>query len=271
MTHEGILIGTVRALYSYPVKSTTGQALRTAHVTAGGLQHDRKWAIYTEDGGIASGKRTRRFRPVPRLMQWSSRVEDEGDIPILVSPDGVQYRADDATASQSLSEVFDEQLNLRHETTIQHHDETPLHLVTTSSLAALAGLTGLPVDERRFRANLIIDTGTEPDFVEDHWIGAELVIGDEVRVQLGQGMPRCVMVDQPQRGVAAEPKTLKLLGTHHDTTFGLRAHTIRTGVIRIGDSVVLRTGDVDNLEETGSMKTSEQSNSRYWGTGGDLW
>jgi uncharacterized protein YcbX len=204
-------------------------------------------------------------------MQWSSRVEDEHDIPILVSPDGVQYRADDAAASQSLSEVFGQQLNLRHETTIQHHDETPLHLVTTSSLAALAGLSGLPVDERRFRANLIIDTGTEPDFVEDHWIGAELVIGDEVRVQLGQGMPRCVMVDQPQRGVAAEPKTLKLLGTHRDTTFGLQAHTIRTGVIRIGDSVVLRTGDVDNLEETGSMKTSEQSNSRHWGTGGDLW
>jgi uncharacterized protein YcbX len=226
-------------LYRYPVKSTAGQALRTAHVTAGGLQHDRKWAIYTEDGGIASGKRTRRFRPVPGLMQWSSRVEHEDEIPILVSPDGVQYRADDAAASQALSEGLGQQLVLRHETTVQHHDETPLHLVTTSSLEALAGLSGLPVDERRFRANIIIDTGTEPVFQEDHWIGAELVIGDEVRIHLGNGMPRCVMVDQPQRGVAAEPKTLKLLGAHHDTSLGLQAHTIRAGVIRIGDSVVL--------------------------------
>ena len=240
MTHEGMLVGTIRALYHYPVKATAGQALRTVHVTAGGLQHDRKWAIYTEDGGIASGKRTRRFRPVPGLMHWSSRVEDEHDVPILVSPDGVQYRADDDAASQALSEVFGQPLKLRRETTIQHHDETPLHLVTTSSLEALAGLSGLPVDERRFRANIIIDTGTEPVFREDNWIGSELVIGGEVRVQLGPGMPRCVMVDQPQSGVSAEPKTLKLLGTHHNTNLGLQAHTIRTGMVRIGDRVVLR-------------------------------
>lgn len=258
MTHEGILIGTIRALYRYPVKSTAGQALRIAHVTAGGLQHDRKWAIYTEDGGIASGKRTRRFRPFPGLMQWSSRVEDDDDIPILVSPDGVQYRADDASASQALSEGLGQQLKLRHETTIQHHDETPLHLVTTSSLEALASLSGLPVDERRFRANIIIDTGTEPVFQEDNWIGAELVIGDEVRVQLGQGMPRCVMVDQPQRGVTAEPKTLKLLGTHHNTNLGLQVHTIRTGMVRIGDRVVLRHPDVPTTStqlDHGTYKT----------------
>ncbi|RKR30222.1 MOSC domain-containing protein [Arthrobacter oryzae] len=249
MTHEGTLIGTIRALYRYPVKSTAGQVLRVANVTAGGLQHDRKWAIYTEDGGIASGKRTRRFRPVPGLMQWSSRVEDEHDVPILVSPDGARFRADDAAASHELSEVFNQQLILRPETTIQHHDETPLHLVTTSSLAALADLSGLPVDERRFRANIIIDTGTEPVFQEDHWIGAELVIGDEVRVQLGHGMPRCVMVDQPQRGVPAEPKTLKLLGTHHNTNLGLQAHTIRTGMVRIGDSVVLRGPEVPTISK----------------------
>ena len=244
MTHEGIPVGTIRAMYRYPVKSTAGQALRTVRVTEDGLQHDRRWAIYSEDGGIASGKRTRRFRPIPGLMQWSSHIEDERDVPILVSPDGVQYHADAAAASQALSEVFGQKLELRHETTVQHHDESPLHLVTTSSLHALARLSGLPVDERRFRANFIIDTGTEPVFQEDDWIGAQLLIGDEVCVQLGNGMPRCVMVDQPQRGVAAEPKTLKLLGTHHDTSLGLQVHTIRTGTVRIGDRVVLRDPEV---------------------------
>lgn len=257
MTHEGMLVGTIRALYRYPVKSTAGQALRLAQVTAGGLQHDRKWAFYTEDGGIASGKRTRRFRPVPGLMQWSSRVEDEHDVPMLVSPDGVQYRADDAEASQAVSEVFGQQLRLRRETTIQHHDETPLHLVTTSSLEALARLSGLPVDERRFRANIVIDTGTEPVFQEDNWIGAELVIGDEVRLQLGDGMPRCVMVDQPQRGVTGEPKTLKLLGTHHDTSLGLQAHTTRSGMVRIGDRVVLRGQEVPTTSKSLDQGTNK--------------
>ncbi|MEJ1114243.1 MOSC N-terminal beta barrel domain-containing protein [Paenarthrobacter sp. CCNWLY172] len=244
MTHEGTLVGTVRSLYRYPIKSTAGEALRIARVTAGGLQHDRKWAVYTDDGGIASGKRTRRFRPVLGLMQWSSRIEDGHDIPILVSPEGIQYHADDPAAPQALSEVLGQQLRLRRETTIKHHDETPLHLVTTSSLAAIAVLSGQPVDERRFRANIIIDTGTEPVFQEDNWIGAELVIGDQVRVRLGQGMPRCLMIDQSQRGVAVEQKILKLLGTHHNTNLGLQAHTSRPGKVRIGDRVILRRPEV---------------------------
>ncbi|GAB3559403.1 hypothetical protein GCM10027405_07400 [Arthrobacter alkaliphilus] len=99
---------------------------------------------------------------------------------------------------------------------------------------------GLPVDERRFRANIIIDTGAEALFQEDSWIGAELAIGDEVCLRLRQGMPRCVMIDQPQQGVAAEPKTLKLLGTHNKTTLGLQVDVIRTGTVRLGDKVVLR-------------------------------
>lgn len=239
------IIGTVRALYRYPVKSTAGQALNIARVTAGGLEHDRKWAVYTADGGIASGKRTHRFRPVPGLMHWSScSGPARPEVPILLSPDGSAYRTDEPAASRALSEAFDQHLELRRETATPHHDETPLHLLTTSSLAALANLSGLPVDERRFRANIIIDTGPEPGFPEDQWIGSELVIGDGLRIRLGSGMPRCVMVDQSQHGLTAEPKTLKLLGAHHNTKLGLQAHAVRSGMIRVGDSVVLRRGPV---------------------------
>lgn len=237
------IIGAVRALYRYPVKSTAGQALSKAFVTDGGLEHDRKWAVYTADGGIASGKRTHRFRPVPGLMHWSSSSDlPHPEVPMLFSPDGSAYRADEPAASRALSEAFDQHLELHRETATPHHDETPLHLLTTSSLAALANLSGLPVDERRFRANLIIDTGPVPGFPEDQWIGSELVIGDGVRIRLGSGMPRCVMVDQSQHGLAAEPKILKLLGAHHNTKLGLQAHTVRGGVVRAGDSVVLRRG-----------------------------
>ena len=239
MTLEETQVGVVRALYRYPIKSTAGQMLSYVNVTSGGLEHDRKWAIYTEDGGIASGKRTRRFRPVPGLMHWSSGMGNEYEIPTLTDPDGCQYQADDPAASQALSAALGQQLELRPETTIKHHDETPLHIVTTSSLAALARLSGRGVDERRFRANIIIDTGTNPVFHEDSWTGAELVVGGDVLIRLGNGMPRCLMIDQDQRAVNGGPKTLKLLGTHHNTEFGLQAHTMYAGMIRIGDRVTL--------------------------------
>jgi uncharacterized protein YcbX len=137
MLHEGTAVGNISALYRYPVKSTAGQALQAAAVTARGLRHDREWAAYTEDGGIASGKRTRRFRPVIGLMNWASMAEDDDDVPLLVSPEGIRYQVDDPGASEALTAVFGQELTLRHETTIQHHDESPLHLLTTSSLAAV--------------------------------------------------------------------------------------------------------------------------------------
>ncbi|MCQ1952346.1 MOSC domain-containing protein [Arthrobacter sp. zg-Y238] len=252
MPYEETPVGQVQALYRYPVKSTAGQAVRASAVTGTGLQHDRRWAVYTEDGGIASGKRTRRFRPVPGLMQWSSVVEDnnilEGNnflddnsgVPLLLSPEGHRYRVDDLAAAQALSTAFGRELTLRPETGVGHHDETPLHLVTTSSLTALEGLAGGAVDDRRFRANIVIDTGSRPAFCEDDWVGAELVLGGEVVLRLGEGMPRCVMIDQAQAGVPAGTKALKLLGSSHSAEFGLQAHVVRTGMLRVGDAVVLR-------------------------------
>lgn len=227
-------------LYRYPVKSTAGQLLQAAAVTEAGLRHDRRWAAYTDDGGIASGKRTRRFRPVIGLMGWTSSVEDGSDVPVLVSPGGIPYRVDDPAASEALTAAFDQRLTLRPETTIQHHDESPLHLLTTASLAAVGGLVGAAVDERRFRANIIIDTGLEPVFLEDTWSGADLVVGGEVVLQLGAGMPRCVMVDQAQAGVTAEPKTLKSLGAHNSMVLGLQARARCLGTLRVGDVVTLR-------------------------------
>lgn len=240
MPHDGTPIGTVQSLYRYPVKSTAGQAVDYSAVTARGLRHDRGWAVYTDDGGIASGKRTQRFRPVPGLMQWTSRTDDEAGGPTLESPQGQRFRVGDPAASRALSEAFGRFLELRPETTVQHHDETPLHVLTTSSLAALGNLSGSAVDERRFRANIVIDTQALPAFAEDGWTGAELALGNEVVLRLGPGMPRCVMIDQPQASVPAAGKTLKLLGLHHGTEFGLQAYVRQGGMLRVGDAVFLR-------------------------------
>jgi uncharacterized protein len=226
----------VAALHRYPVKSTAGESLMQADVDHRGLVHDRQWAAYTADGGIASGKRTRRFRPVLGLMHWRSVAEAEDTVPWLISPEGARYRVDDPAASQTLSEAFAQPLRLRRETTTAHHDDSAVHLITTSSLAAVERRVA-PVDARRWRANLLVDTGEAPEFLEQQWIGGHLAIGSEVVLHLGPGMSRCVMVDQAQHGVVAEPKVLAALGRDRDPVLGLQASTARPGAIRIGDPV----------------------------------
>ena len=105
---RGTPVGRVRALYRYPVKSTAGQSLEWTAVTAEGLGSDRRWAAYTDDGGVASGKRTRRFRPVIGLMGWASSAQEDHDVPVLVSPEGVPYPVDVLAASAALTAAFGE-------------------------------------------------------------------------------------------------------------------------------------------------------------------
>jgi len=55
-------VGTVARLMRFPVKSLAGEELDTVDVEERGLAGDRWWAVHTADGGIGSGKTTRRFR-----------------------------------------------------------------------------------------------------------------------------------------------------------------------------------------------------------------
>ncbi len=233
-----IAVGVVAGLGRFPVKSTAGESLSLARVTDRGLRHDREWAAYTADGGIASGKTTRRFRKVEGLMRWQSQVPAGGDVPTLLSPDAEPYRVDDPAASAALTRAFGQSLTLRRETTTSHHDECGVHLVTTSSVRRAEELVGGRVDARRLRANIVLDTdGT--GFLEDDWLGGELALGPNVVLRLGQGMPRCVMVDQPQAGLPAGPPVLRTLGRAHETVLGVQASVTRPGVIALGDTVRL--------------------------------
>jgi uncharacterized protein YcbX len=230
------VVGTVAALARYPVKSMTGEQLQQAVVVERGVVGDRSWAAYTADGSIGSGKRTRRFRRVDDLLSLRASLADDG-VPRIVFPDGREHRADDAAAA--LSALLGQPLEVRPESDVPHHDDCPLHVVTTAALRRLEQLHGEPVDVDRFRPNVVLDVDGV-GFVEDDWHGRELVLGDVV-LRLGPAMPRCVMVglEQPPRGLAEDGRLLRTLGRVHDVEFGLQASVVRGGVVRVGDAAAL--------------------------------
>ncbi len=175
-------------------------------------------------------------------MSWRSTVAPAdasgGELPTLHSPDGDTYRVDQPAAAEGLSRAFGEPLTLRRETTVRHHDECGVHLVTTSSIRRVEQLVAGRVDVRRLRANIVLDT-EGIGFEEDAWTDADLALGPDVVLRLGPGMPRCVMVDQSQAEVPAGPPVLRALGRTHDVLLGLQAHVIRTGTVSIGDTARL--------------------------------
>lgn len=228
--------GVVAALTRFPVKSMGGENLTAAEVDERGVIGDRGWATYTEDGGIGSGKTTRRFRRVDGLLSCGARLDDT--VPVVALPGGATYRADDPAAGDALSALLGQPLVLRPESDVQHHDDSPLHVITTAGVRRIAALLGAPVDASRFRANVLLDVDGE-GFVEDTWKGRELHLGQEVVLRLGAAMPRCVMVSMPQNGLPHDPSILAELGRSHDVDFGLQASVLRGGTMRIGDVATL--------------------------------
>jgi uncharacterized protein YcbX len=242
-------VGQVVELARYPVKSLGGERLTDARFTAGGVAGDRSWAVYTADGGIGSGKATRRFRRIDGLLALRARLDEpsaatppgDGEVPLVVFPDGREHRADDPAADRLLSTLVGRPLHLRRQSSVPHHDEAPVHLVTTAAVRMLEQLLGEPVDVARFRANIVLEA-EGVGFVEDDWQGRHLTIGDQVELCLGPAMPRCVMVGiaQPTEGLGPDVRLLKLLGHAHQVRFGLQAGVVRGGTVQRGDLVVLR-------------------------------
>ena len=226
----------VAALARYPVKSMRGEFCDALDLEARGVVGDRRWAAYCPDGGIGSGKTTRRFRRVDGLLD--RRAILRGEVPEIEFADGRCLRADDPAAAAGLTAEFGRPLALRPETDVPHHDESPVHVVTTAGLRAVAALLGKPVDPARFRPNVVLDVpGT--GFPEDEWCGRTLELGDDVVLRLGPLMPRCVMVDLAQGELPRHGRILKSLTTR-GLTFGLTASVLRGGRVRRGEPARLR-------------------------------
>jgi hypothetical protein len=217
-----------------------GEVLETVRVDERGVVGDRVWAVYTDDGRIGSGKDSRRFRRVDGLLQLQATLD--GDRPRVQLTDGRTLDVTDSRAAAVLSEVLGRPVELRPEADVPHFDDSPLHLVTTTGLQTLGRELDRPVELARFRPNLVVDTlaaGLLDGYPDDGWTGRRLAIGPEVVLEVEGAMPRCVMVDAPQRGLAAGGGVLKTLGRVHDVDFGVQARVVTAGTIRRGDEVHL--------------------------------
>lgn len=229
------VVGSVAELWRYPVKSLGGERVSQVDVDERGLRGDRLWSVRDEDGKFGSGKSTRRFRRMDGLLMLTAQYD--GDVPVIRFPDGRVHRGDDADVDAVLSEHVGRKVSIGREENVSHFDEGPLHLVTEASLAAMALARGAAVEVRRFRANLVLDTGDAAGFVEESWIGRRLAIGPSLVIEIGEAMPRCVMVTMPQADLPADDDLLKDVTRANNGCIGVVADVVVAGAVAVGDRV----------------------------------
>lgn len=283
-----MLIGRVREIWRYAVKSMGGEQLPQTTLGTRGIPGDRGWAVRDERAGEIRGGRN-----FPVLLQCTARYLEEptdgGSPPAAITlPDGSRIRSDDAEITSQLSALVGRPVTLcplRPAGDLAHYrrgrpddpdlfkeirrllgrldneplpnftafprelmefvsppgtyfDAFPLHLVTTTALAALRRLSpGSDAEVRRFRPNLLIEPVDDAgDFADFDWCGGTLRIGTaEVAVHLPAF--RCAMPTCAQPGLPKDPALLRAIVREANQNLGVYASIVTPGTVSAGDVV----------------------------------
>lgn len=121
-----------------------------------------------------------------------------------------------------------------------YFDAMALHIITTASLGTW--------DRRRFRANLVVETGDARGYLENGWSGATVEAG-ACAALVDCPTPRCSMPIRAQPDVPADKSVLKTIARDADRCIGVYASVTRGGAVRTGDDVVLHMPETTKLGE----------------------
>jgi uncharacterized protein len=129
-------------------------------------------------------------------------------------------------------------------------DLASLHLVTTSTLAALqAAQPEGTFDVRRYRPNVLVSTdGEGTGYVENEWVGRRVTFGaGGAAMEVALPTMRCIMTTMAMDGLPADPSLLRTVARENRLDIGggkwacvgVYGGVAGTGTVRVGDEVAL--------------------------------
>jgi uncharacterized protein YcbX len=145
----------------FPVKSFDSVTAKSARLLpSGGLENDRRFALFDAQGKFINGKGT------PLVHALNLTFDDAIEHVTIATRDGsgeqtYSLAADRPAIESRLAEHFGQPVTLREDTAAGFPDDTLAAgptVLAAETLAAVADWFGLPFDDarRRFRANLLI-------------------------------------------------------------------------------------------------------------------
>ena len=205
-----------------------GERLDDCAITEGGLEGDRRWA-FIDQSPARLGKWFNIKQHAP-LMTFHARLVD-GALDLL-GPDGVKLDLDGALVRRFESEA-ERPLELR-ELPGENFDAAHVLIVNLASVEAFALEAGMPVDRRRFRANLYVD-GLEPE-EELGWLGRVIRAGS-AELEVVDRCERCKVITMDPDTTVATPDLLRVLVERHDERMGMYCRVVTPGHVTVGDFV----------------------------------
>ena len=233
------IVGHVRALNRFPVKSMAGESLALAELDWQGIEGDRQYAFVRAANGTRFPWLT--AREVPAMILHRARFAEPGKTKTsavtVETPDGAMLSLHDPLLKTHLEQAAGEPASLI-QVARGVYDAMPVSIQTTAGHAALEAAHGCSLDIARFRINVIV----ESELAAVAWQGHRLAFGNEedgAVVQCADPIARCVIVTIDPATGAKEPRVLRTVAQGFGNAYGIYAGPARPGLIRVGDPVRL--------------------------------
>jgi uncharacterized protein YcbX len=255
------IIGKVDSLWRYPVKSMRGEELDELFAGFSGIYGDRLFAFKSSASPkgfpyltAREQRRLLRYRPRFRYPDKAARptnlteAESMGANPVsadfselmidVETLDGETLAIDDPALIDALRADIDQ----KHRLTLMRSERAmtdcrPVSIFSLQSARQLAEETGMPMDKRRFRANVYVDLASAGGFAENEFVGRSLRIGPKAVVSVLERDPRCMMITLDPDTGEKEPAILKKVAQAHDGMAGVYGAVLVEGTLHRGDPV----------------------------------
>jgi len=237
-----IKIGDVEALFRYPVKSMRGEPLETADLGWHGLDGDRRLALRRVDdrGGFPWLTASR----LPELVLFTPERRGpaaDGHLPTHVrTPEGQELPLFGPELADEVGRRHGAPVEMTH-LNRGIFDEASISVITSTTIAEIGRLAGLPTDVRRFRPNLLIASVRSVPFEEDEWVGGVLSFGessDAPAIAITNRDERCSMVNFDPDSARPAAEVLKAIVRARDNKAGVYAAVMRRGRVAVGQPVL---------------------------------
>jgi uncharacterized protein YcbX len=257
------IVGKVESLWRYPVKSMRGEEKDDTFAGYPGVYGDRVFAFKSSASPTGfpyftarEQRRLLQYRPLFRHPDKAARPINlteadkmgagplSADISDLMVDVETPERKTLAIDDPVLIEMLRSEVEEKHELTLMRShramtDCRPLSIFSLQSARQLSEEIGIPVDKRRFRANIYVDLASDQGFGENELVGRSLKIGPKVVVRVLERDPRCAMITLDPDTAERTPAVLKKVSQAHEGTAGVYGAVIVEGMLHKGDSVEL--------------------------------
>jgi len=158
----------------------------------------------------------------------------------VVTPSGTVVAIDDP----ALIEMLGEGLRGENHLTLVRSDRAltdcrPVSLISLQTVRQVEAESGIPIDKRRFRANVYLDLAADYGFAEDELVGRRLRIGSGAVIMVLERDPRCKMISLDPETGEHNPEVLRKVAQSHAAFAGVYCAVLVEGILTKGDSVEL--------------------------------